>query len=101
MQVDMSEDERGLVLAIQGILKKPDAMELNNAILAVAQKKPDHLTLDFSEMPAMSFDSVPFIVSALERGRLGKRNVSAAGCNSVVERTLRGGGFERVGTFEK
>ena len=100
MQVEMREDEEGIVLEIKGILKRAEAMELADTILRTAREKPNHLTLDCTEMPALSFDSVPFVVSALERTRLGKKKVSAVGCNSVVERTLRGGDFERVGTIE-
>ncbi|RJP22197.1 MAG: hypothetical protein C4527_22155 [Candidatus Omnitrophota bacterium] len=97
MQVEITEADEGVVITITGILKKPDAIELGDTIAKLLQKKPKKLAIDCSNLAAMSFDSVPFIVTAIERGRIGKRNVRAFGCNNVIERTLRGGGFERVG----
>ncbi len=97
MQIQILESEEGTIVTVSGIMKKNDAIELGDTILQILQKKPKKFALDLSELAAMSFDSVPFIVSAIERGRIGKQNVRAFGCNNVIERTLRGGGFERVG----
>lgn len=100
MKVEIFENEEGAVIKITGVIKKPDAIELSNQIEAVAKSRPKKLALDCSELAAMAFDSVPFIVSALERARVGKQNVRAFGCNNVVERTFRGYDFERIGKLE-
>ncbi|MFH1742895.1 MAG: hypothetical protein ABIH23_28150 [bacterium] len=100
MDIAVNVMEDGVVVVLRGVLKKPEAMQLGEEILKAAHGHPKKLALDCSELAALSFDSVPFIVSALERSRLGKRNIRAFGCNSVVERTLRGADFERVGSLE-
>ena len=100
MRFEVEETEDGVIVAISGILKKLDAMQLANEIAKVTHSKPKKLALDFSELSALSLDSVPFIVSAIERARLGKQNVRAFGYNSMVGRALRSGNFERVGTLE-
>ncbi len=100
MKVEVIESEEGAVIKIVGVMKKSDAIELSSKIEAVGKSKPKKLALDCSELAAVAFDSVPFIVSALERARVGKQNVSAFGCNNVVERTLRGYDFERIGKLE-
>lgn len=97
MKVDVIENEDGVIIKITGVMKKPDAIELSNKIEAVGKTRPKKLALDCSQLAAVAFDSVPFIVSALERARVGKQNVCAFGCNNVVERTLRGYDFERIG----
>ncbi len=97
MQFEITKSEEGIILSVSGVLKKNDAIALADEISKQISGKPKKLALDFSDLAAISFDSIPFIVSAIERGRLGKQNIRVFGCNSVVERTLRGGGFERVG----
>ncbi len=86
---------------ITGILKKHDGMELGDCIIREVQNhKPKQLTLDCTNLAAVSFDSMPPIVSAIERSRVSKYNVHAVRCNPVVERTIRGSDFERVGRIE-
>ncbi len=101
MNIEIVTHENVLTLKITGILKKPNGMELGDCIVQeVKNHKPKQLILDCTNLAAVSFDSVPPIVSAVERSRVGKNNVCAVKCNSVVERTLRGSDFERVGRIE-
>lgn len=100
MKLEVTNTDSGVVIGIKGVLKKADGMQVADEILKVAKSRPKTLILDCSELAAVSFDSVPFIVSALERARLGKNNVVASGCNNVIERTFRGSDFERVGKLE-
>lgn len=100
MQIDVNKTDDGVVLSLIGIIKKADAMNLADEINKIARQKPTKFALDCTQLATLSIDSAPFIVSALERGRFGKNNVRAFGCNQNVERTLRGSGFERVGQFE-
>lgn len=95
IRVDSIDD--GVVIKLTGVLKKPDALKVADAIINAGKSRPARLALDCSELAAVAFDSVPFIVSALERARVSKKNVRALGCNNVVERTFRGADFERVG----
>lgn len=100
MQVRQEESENGLTLVIEGIMKKADGMALAETISGIARNKPKKLTLDFTNLVAASDDSLPLVVSALERARIGKNNLTAKGVNAIVQRTLRGSGFDRIGTFE-
>ncbi len=99
MKFVLAHEGDGAVITISGVMKKEHAKQIAETIAEVSRLKPKKLALDCSELSAMSYDSCPFIVSALERARIGKDNVRALGCNNVIERTLRGGGFERVGTL--
>jgi len=100
MRITYSQTDEGTVLVVEGMMKKNDGMRLADEIDKAARAKPHSLILDLTSLAAVSFDSVPFIVSALERCPLGKNNVIARGANDVVERTFRGSDFERVGKFE-
>lgn len=101
MNIEVVAEPNELTIKITGILKKQDGMELGECILReVKNYKPKQLVLDCTNLAAVSFDSVPPIVSAIERSRIGKYNVRSVRCNSVVERTLRGSDFERVGRIE-
>ncbi|MEW6237869.1 MAG: STAS domain-containing protein [Candidatus Omnitrophota bacterium] len=100
MKIEITQTEEGVILSLVGVLKKAEAIEAGDQIAKIARQKPKKLALDCSQLAALSLDSAPFLVSALERARLGKNNVRAFGCNSVVERTLRGADFERVGILE-
>ncbi len=100
MTITQSKTDEGLVLLVEGLMKKSDGMQLADEIGKAARTKPGKLILDLSNLAAVSFDSVPFVVSAVERARLGKNNVIARGANSVVKRTFRGSDFERVGKLE-
>lgn len=100
MKVEIIENEDCVVIKIVGVMKKPDAIEFSRTIEELGKSRPKKLALDCSELAAVAFDSVPFIVSALERIRVGKKNLRAFGCNNVVERTLRGYDFERIGILE-
>lgn len=99
MQIEATHEEDAVILTIVGVMKKEDAKQLADTITDVARTRPKKLALNCTSLAAMSYDSCPFIVSALERARLGKGNVRAFGCNNVIERTLRGGSFERVGSI--
>jgi anti-anti-sigma regulatory factor len=100
MKIEKTTTQTGCVIGILGIMKKADGMKLADEILSVARAKPQTLILDCKDLVAMSYDSIPFVVSAIERTRLGKKNVIASNCNSVIARTLRGADFERVATLE-
>ncbi len=100
MQIEVNKTDDGVILSLIGIIKKTDAMDLAEEINKIARQKPSKLALDCTQLATLSIDSAPFIISALERGRFGKNNVQAFGCNQNVERTLRGSGFERVGKFD-
>lgn len=100
MQISISQSPEGVILQISGIMKKPDGIELSNQLANLGRNKPASLILDVSNLAAASNDSIPFMVSALERLRIGKNKVTATGANPVVKRTLIGCGFERVGKVE-
>ncbi len=97
MKIEILDEENQITLVITGMLRKADGMRLADEIEKIARKRPKKLVLDCSDVVAISLDSIPLFISALERSRIGKKNISAIGCNSVVERSLRGFDFERVG----
>lgn len=100
MQIQISTSGEETVLTITGMLKKADGMRLADEIAKIARKRPKKLLLECSNMIAISLDSIPLVISALERLRIGKENIVCTGCNEVVERSLRGFDFERVGQLE-
>ncbi len=97
MQVELNQNEDGVILKISGVVRKQDAMQLADQINALSRKRPKRLALDCSQLITISLDSAPFIFSALERLRIGKQNLCAFSCNENVKKTLRGAGFERIG----
>lgn len=99
MDIQVAHESEGIVITVSGVMKKEDAKQLSETIDSVKATRPKKLAFNFTDLAAMSYDSCPYLVSSLERARIGKQNVQAFGCNNVIERTLRGGGFERVGTL--
>jgi hypothetical protein len=100
MQILASKSGDDVVLTVTGLLKKTDGMRLADEIAKAARQRPKQLILDCASMVAISLDSIPLVISALERSRVGKANIICRGCNEVVERSFRGFDFERVGRLE-
>ena len=99
MKIEVTRSETGIILSLSGVLKKEEAKQVADTITELAADKPKKLALDCTGLAAVAFDSMPILISALERARIGKGNVRVFGCNSVVERVIRGSGFERIGTI--
>lgn len=100
MQVQVTTSGDEAIITITGMLKKADGMQLAEEIAKTVRQRPKKLVLDCTNMVAISLDSIPLVISALERTRVGKANIMCTGCNQVVERSLRGFDFERVGRLE-
>ena len=99
MKIEILDGEDQITLVITGMLRKADGMRLGDEIDKIARKRPKQLVLDCANVVAISLDSIPLLISALERSRIGKKNITMIGCNTVVERSLRGFDFERVGVL--
>lgn len=100
MQIQVSATGEETTIVISGMLKKTDGMRLADEIAQSVRQRPKKLILDCSSMVAISLDSIPLLISALERSRVGKTNIVCSGCNEVVARSLRGFDFERVARLE-
>lgn len=100
MQFQVSNSGEETILTVTGMLKKADGMRLSDEIAKIARQRPKKLTLDCANMIAISLDSIPLVISALERSRVGKANIVCRGCNEVVDRSLRGFDIERVCRLE-
>jgi anti-anti-sigma regulatory factor len=100
MNITVSEAPEGVTIRIAGVMKKQDGMNLSEKITQVGKSKPKTIVLDFTNLAAVSLDSLPFLVSAVERVPVGKYKIKAIGANEIVKKSLRGAEFERVGVIE-
>ena len=99
MNITVSEAPEGVTIRIAGVMKKQDGMILSEKITQVGKSKPKTIVLDFTNLAAVSLDSLPFLVSAVERVPVESIK-SKPSARTNCQKSLRGAEFGRVGVIE-
>ena len=97
MNITVSEAPEGVTIRIAGVMKKQDGMNLSEKITQVGKSKPKTIVLDFTNLAAVSLDSL-LLVSAVERVPLESIKSKPSARTDV--KSLLGAEFERVGVIE-
>lgn len=99
MQLSVANEGDAIIITLAGIIKKEDSKEIAGVIETAVKTKPPKVAFDCSQLVALAYDATPNILSALERGRLGKNKTCFFGVSDMVKQSLQGGGIERVASI--
>ncbi len=100
MDMQIEKDGPRTCVELIGILKKDDARQVSSALEEIPATGCTELVINCTNLAAISYDSVGYLVSTLERLKNRRVKCIVRGANPVALKALQAGGLGRVARLE-